>query len=150
MPAFAIRVAHVEVRRDRIVADVCVSEERFVRTTPRLIALLLSQYPHLLEHCCVNDRGATFAAVAASTSMPHLLEHMSIENQVRLEWGRDADSPARGLYVGKTRWIDRAARLARIEMSYADDLVALAALRDATRDLDEALIGRSGVIRPSR
>lgn len=144
----AIRVAHIEVRRDRIVASVVVGEERFAVTTPELISRLLPRYPHLMEHSCVNDRGTTFAAVAANTSTPHLLEHMAIENQALGGASRPLSGPAAsslpasrsaGLFVGKTQWADRAARIARIELSYADDLVALAALRDAARDLDEAL-----------
>lgn len=144
----AIRVAHVEVRRDRIVASVVVGEERFAVTTPELISLLLPRYPHLMEHSCVNGRGTTFAAVAANTSTPHLLEHMAIENQALGNTGRPLSgliaSPllegrAAGLFVGKTQWADRTARIARVEFSYVDDLAALAALRDAARDLDGAL-----------
>lgn len=129
---FAIKVAHVDVRRGRIVAEVVVSDERFARTTPRLVASLLPRYPHLLEHTCANDRGDTFAAVAHNTSTPHLLEHMAIENQV---------SRASGTYVGKTRWASRARLCACVELSYSDDLVALAALRDAAHDLNDALMG---------
>lgn len=162
----AIRVEHVEVRRDRIVARVVVAHERFAYTSPRLIAALLPKYPHLLEHACVNDRGTTFAAVAADTSLPHLLEHMAIENQVRIEEDSAAGflhegdgllAGQRGVaagakpalfaaprfsgqtYVGKTSWTNRAARRARVELNYANDLVALAALRDAVRDLNAAL-----------
>ena len=146
----AVDVLHVQVKRDRIVASVVVADERFAYTTPSLIASLLPAYPHLLEHACVNDRGTTFAAVAHHTSLPHLLEHMAIENQVRAEDERRTATRERGVsaqpgpesgvtYKGKTQWVDRVAREARIELSYADDLVALAALRDAARDLNEAL-----------
>ena len=61
---------------------------------------------------------------------------MAIENQVRTEGERFAKGAT---YVGKTQWESRARRIARIELSYADDLVALAALRDAARDLNEAV-----------
>lgn len=158
--AFAVRIVHIEVRRDRIVASVAVSEERFSHTSSQVIASLLPKYPHLLEHACVNDYGTTFAAVASRTSTPHLLEHMAIENQVRAELANSgdvrppvpqlADSFARksgmtrgegagATYVGKTRWTNRSLRLARVELSYTNDLVALAALRDAARDLNAAL-----------
>lgn len=135
---FAIRVEHVEVRRDRIVAHVSVAEERFSRATPALIARLLPDFPHLLEHSCVNDCGATFSAVAGHTSTPHLLEHLAIEAQARAEAENPEASPA--TYLGKTFWENRAALRARVELSYANDLSALASLRDAARALNAALL----------
>lgn len=139
----ALRVVHIAVKPDRIIAQVEVVDERCAYTTSALIASLLPDYPHLLEHACVNDRGDTFAAVASSTSTPHLLEHMAIENQVRLEgeraqMGGDVFVPG-VTYMGKTQWENRARRRARVELSYADDLVALQALRDAARDLNKAI-----------
>lgn len=157
----AIRIVHITVKPDRVIAQVEVADERHAYTTPSLIAALLPTYPHLLEHACVNDCGTTFGAVAKRTSLPHLLEHMAIENQVRAEG--DAESTIlngqraqaqddvlhrqgpRGAtvppatYMGKTRWTSRARRMAHVELSYVDDLIALAALRDAARDLNAAI-----------
>lgn len=147
MTDFALRISHITVKPDRIVARVEVAEERHARTTPSLIAMLAPAYPHLLEHACVNERGDTFAAVAGDTSLPHLLEHMAIENQVRMEGERFATGAT---YVGKTQWESRVRRIARIELSYADDLVALAALRDAARDLNEAVALMDAGDRPGR
>lgn len=157
----AIRIVHITVKPDRVVAQVEVADERHAYTTPSLIAALLPAYPHLLEHACVNDCGTTFGAVAQRTSLPHLLEHMAIENQVRAEAGaegailNDQSAHAQGnesrrqgvqgaavspaTYMGKTRWTNRARRMAHVELSYVDDLVALAALRDAARDLNAAI-----------
>ena len=157
----AIRIIHITVKSDRVIAQVEVADERHAYTTPSLITALLPAYPHLLEHACVNDCGTTFGAVARRTSLPHLLEHMAIENQVRAEADAEGAIPngqrtqaqgdeshyqgARGAavspatYMGKTRWTDRARRMAHVELSYADDLVALAALRDAARDLNAAI-----------
>ena len=131
-------IDHVEVRRDRIVADATVLDERFAYTCPELIDALIPAYPNLLSHTCVNGEGKTFGAVAADTSLPHLLEHMAIENQVRAEMG--AEKTNHLAYVGKSFWVDRLAMKARIELSYADDLVALAALRDAVRDVNQAAV----------
>ncbi len=129
-------IDHVEVRRDRIVADATVLDERFVHTSPELIDALVPAYPNLLSHTCVNGVGQTFGAVAADTSLPHLIEHMTIENQVRAEMGAEKTSDL--AYVGKSFWTDRSFMKARIELNYTDDLVALAALRDAVRDLNQA------------
>ncbi|MDO5359093.1 MAG: hypothetical protein Q4E80_06935 [Slackia faecicanis] len=129
----AISIEHMTVRPDRVIADVRVGDERFAYTTPTLIAEALGRFPHLLRHTCINDKGPTFSAVANSTALPHLLEHMVIEEQVRLD-GRESAS-----YVGKTSWTDRRRLRARVEVSYADDLVALQAFKTAQEWLDDAL-----------
>lgn len=123
--AVPLLIEHIRVRPDRIVIDVRMRDERCAFTTPDLIASALRRFPHLLRHACVNEKGTTFSAVADDTSLPHLLEHMAIEEQVRLD-GRDEAS-----YVGKTFWTDRRHLKAQVELSYADDLVALRALKNA-------------------
>ncbi len=130
-------IDHVEVRRDRIVADVVVLDERFAYTSSALITVLAPAYPNLLDHTCINGLGKTFGAVAADTFLPHLLEHMAIENQVNAELAAEGGQSATS-YVGKSFWTDRAAMRARVELNYSDDLVALAALRDAVRDVNQA------------
>ena len=133
-----VRIDHVEVRCDRIVADATVLDEHFAYTSPELIDALRLTYPNLLNHTCVNGVGETFDSVATDTSLPHLIEHMAIENQVRFEM--KADKAASDFaYVGKSFWTDRASMKARIELNYANDLVALAALRDAVRDLNQTV-----------
>ena len=132
-----VRINHVEVRYDRIVADASVLDKRFAYTSPELIDTLLSAYPNLLRHTCVNGVGKTFGAVAVHTSLPHLIEHMAIENQVRSDRGTE-NATSGFAYVGKSFWTDRSSMKARIELNYTDDLVALAALRDAVRDVNQA------------
>lgn len=129
----AISIEHMTIRPDRVVAEVRVGSERCAYTAPSLIAAALGRFPHLLRHSCVNDKGPTFSAVADDTSLPHLLEHMVIEEQVRLD-GRESAS-----YVGKTLWTDRRRLRARVEVSYSDDLVALQAFKTAQEWLNEAL-----------
>ncbi len=133
MPGDVVCIEHIAVRRDRIVAEAKVLDGRYAHTTPDLIVALLSTYPHLLEHTCVNGQGRTFGDVAFDTPLPHLIEHMAIENQVRTEQRGRGTS-----FLGKSYWVDRATLRARIELSYANDLVAMAALRDAVRDIDHA------------
>ena len=67
-----------------------------------------------------------------STSIVHLLEHMVIEEQVRI----GGEGP---VYVGKSVWIDRRRLRGRVEVSYVDDLVALRALKAAQEWLDAFL-----------
>ena len=61
------------------------------------------------------------------------MEHMTIEGQARLSSG------AKRLFVGKTSWTNRAKLLARVEISYEDDLVALSSLRAAVLFADYLL-----------
>jgi hypothetical protein len=135
--AAPLSIRRFVVKPDRVCCYVEVCDERYATTTPSLVAQVLRTYPHLLEHTCVNDRGGTFAAVAARTSVAHLVEHMVIEEQTRLE---PPDAPAR-IYTGMTKWVDRDARVARIDVSFADDLVALRAFNRAVDTLNEALQG---------
>lgn len=128
-----LTIEHIRVRPDRIVIDVLVRDERAAFTTPGIIAAALRRFPHLLRHACVNEKGTTFSAVANDTSLPHLFEHMAIEEQVRLD-GRDEAS-----YVGKTFWTDRRRLKAQVEISYADDLVALRALKNVQEWMDANL-----------
>ncbi len=131
-PMRPIGIEHVAVRPDRIVADVRVGDERYASTSPALVAAALRRFPHLLSHACVNGKGSTFAAVADDTSIVHLLEHMVIEEQVRI----GGEGP---VYVGKSVWIDRRRLRGRVEVSYVDDLVALRALKAAQEWLDAFL-----------
>lgn len=133
-----VRIEHIAVRRDRIAADVRLADERYAYTTPDLIASALERFPCLLRHACVNERGTSFGSVACRTSVPHLFEHMVIEEQVR----RAVDESFS--YIGKTRWVNRRFLHARVEVSYEDDLIALAAMRDAQAWLNAALSASFG------
>lgn len=129
-----LRIDSIRVRKDRIIVEVVLDEGR-LRTTRALVESLLPAYPHLLEHVCVNEKGETFGAVAYDTAIPHLLEHMVIEEQVRLE-----ENASPRTYVGKTHWLNRSEPRARIEVSYASDLVALHAFRIASERLNAAMV----------
>lgn len=124
---WALRVEHVTVKRDRIVALVRVAHERYAHTTPAMIADVSALRPHLLDHACVNDKGDTFAAVACDTTLPHLLEHVAIDMQVESAGAQRAGT----LFIGKTSWEHRRSLRARIEMSYANDIEALRCLKEA-------------------
>lgn len=137
LPTWAIRVNDIEVAPDRLIVHVEVSTERFAKTTPALIAALLPDFPTLLQHACVNDKGETFMAVAAGTSTPHLLEHMAIDMQSRMDTSREEIA-----YVGKTAWTSRNARKARIELSYVDQSTARTAIAKSAAALNAALLAR--------
>ena len=118
-------------------------------TSNALVERILRDFPNLPRHACVNEHGRTFGDVMARTPMPHLIEHMIIDLQVReMASAAPAKSapaapapaaPADVPLVGTSEWIDEAAGLARIDVSFADDQVALRALRDAVAALNDAL-----------
>lgn len=102
-------------------------DARFPRyTTPDLACRLAQARPTLPHHTCVNGKGPTFGDVMAHTSLPHVLEHAIIDEQVR-DPATLTDIP----FVGTTEWLDEHAGLARVEVNFADDLIALRALRNA-------------------
>ena len=57
--------------------------------------------------------------------MPHVLEHLVIELQTR------ASDDSQAMFVGTTEWVDEAAGIARVQVSYLDDLQALRSLSEA-------------------
>lgn len=77
-----LRLDAAIVYPDRIELSVLVAHPCFAFSSRSLIDTLVQTHPYLLEHTCKNERGATFAAVAATTSTPHVLEHMIIDNQI--------------------------------------------------------------------
>ena len=129
----AVRVEEVRVLPGRIVAEVLV-DARARTATPELAAALLERFPTLAEHSCVNDEGGTLAAVLDHTSVPHLLEHLVIDLQTR------AAGAADDVFVGTTEWVREREGRARVQVSFTDDLVALRALTQATRLLNELLL----------
>lgn len=149
-----IRVERMEVRRGHLVCRVAFSAAPRT-TSPQLMSHVLAEVPTLARHACVNERGTVFAAVMDCTPLPHLLEHLVVDLQVRAESGRWFALPGAAAgappsmagathdrpIVGTSEWLDEAAGIARIDVSFADDLVALRAMRDSVAFLNELLRG---------
>ena len=129
-----IQVRTITVKTGRLVCDIAIPDERLRFTNPRIAAFVSQTYPDLPDHACVNDCGPVFGAVIERTSMPHLLEHLAISEQAR----RAREGAAS--FVGTSEWVDEFAGLARIQMSFRDDLEALRAFSDATRFLNMAVL----------
>lgn len=130
-----LSITRLVVRADRIVCEVALAPSAPHTTSPALMERVLAAFPTLPHHACVNDAGTTFSAVMTHTSVPHLLEHLVIDLQVR-----SATHATNAVFVGTTEWLDETAGRARIEVNFADDLVALRAFRDATCFLNKAMV----------
>lgn len=147
-----VRIVRLEVMRGHLTCIVELAAGAPRMTSNALVERILRDFPNLPRHACVNEHGRTFGDVMARTPMPHLIEHMIIDLQVR-EMASAAPAasasaapaksapaaPADVPLVGTSEWIDEAAGLARIDVSFADDQVALRALRDAVAALNDAL-----------
>lgn len=130
----AIVVRKMIVRTGRLLCDIEIADPRFRQTTPKLAAFCEGRYSDLVHHACVNEVGNSFGEVIEATSVPHLLEHITISEQVRASDGTSAT------FAGTTEWTDEAAGLARVQVAFKDDLVALRAFNEAVNFLNTAVL----------
>ncbi len=154
-----VRITRLEVRRGHLTCTVAFAPAVPRFTSKALVSRVLPSFPALPRHACVNGSGRTFGDVIECTPVPHLLEHMVVDLQVR-EMAKGAAAAAAPIsspgapaapsaaanipIIGTSEWIDEAAGIARIDASFADDQIALRALRDAVRALNDALAVMEG------
>ena len=129
-----LKVERIVIEGNRMKVDVALQSGAPHRTDQAIAGRALEAVPSLGLHACVNSAGPTFASVIQNTSIPHLLEHLIIDRQVR-----DDATLTEQSFVGATEWVDERAGKAHIEMSFFDDLVALRALKGAVAQLEEIL-----------
>ena len=134
----AIRIQKIRIGHGiaRCYLELAVDTPRY--TNPDLIASVVRDHPDLPRHACVNSVGPLFGDVIDRTSIPHLFEHLVIDQQV-------ADEPE-GLdrqvtYTGTTEWLDEERGLALVCVSFRDDLCVLRAMGDTAAYLN-ALISQ--------
>ena len=134
-PPAPIAVERITVKKDRMALLVRLSPACPRVTDDALARRLLAAVPTLARHSCVNDVGPIFGCVIASTSLPHVFEHLVIDAQVRA-----CASFTDITFVGTTEWLDERAGLARVEVNFADDLIALRAVNDALAYLNGEVV----------
>lgn len=144
-----LTVERIAVRDDRLSLLVRVVPASARYTTPDFARRLVTAAPTLPHHTCINDEGCTFASVMGHTPVPHALEHAIIDEQVRLT-AAASPAPAESAYaeadvpfLGTTEWLDERNGLARVEVSFQDDLLALQALDAAIALIRECLGART-------
>lgn len=126
MPLLAIE--QIEVAEKHLEARVRVVDLDRMRTsvTPQLPERALTLLPGLGRHSCENDAAKRFIAELHDTEVPHLLEHVTVELMAL------AGSP-RSLRA-QTVWdfARNGQGVFHVRIAFDDDLVAIAALREAT------------------
>lgn len=128
-----LAVERVAIERDRMALLVRVAGGPAAHLSPEAAARLLQARPHLAEHACLNAQGEPFGAILDRTSLPHILEHLVIDFQAEF------DDRSAATFVGTTEWLNEREGLARVEVNFTDDLIALAALK-AARALMEGMV----------
>lgn len=132
----AVSVELVRILRGRLSLLVRMAPYAPHDVSPALLAAALRRWPSLPFHACANEVGPVFGDVMASTSVPHLLEHLIIDEQAR-----DLATPSDLILAGTTEWVDKEGGLARVEVNFADDLAALRALREALAFVNKEMVG---------
>lgn len=141
----AMTVERVLFRRDRMIILVRVPEGPSAHLTPEARDHVLAARPSLARHTCLNAEGKPFGAILQHTSLPHVLEHLIIDFQAEFSRapGNDPATRAPLTFVGTTEWLDEHGGLARIEVNFTDDLIALDALKRARALMDEGMVRKS-------
>lgn len=134
-----IAVRRITVERDRLVCEVCVPRPQFRYSSVNLAILVKAAYPDIVRHACVNEVSNRFVDVIDATSVPHMLEHLAIDEQIHA-------SVAAERLVGATEWTCEQKGEAVIQLAFVDDLEALRAFKRALSFLNKSLAGLTGGI----
>lgn len=135
----ALALEEVVAERGRVEARVRVVDPAFMRTSavPEFAERLLALLPNLVRHRCECDSPRGIRAELSDTETAHAFEHVALEVMAL------AGSP-RSLR-GETAWdFARDGRgVFRVSLEYADEQVAIAAVRIASDVIDYACFGTS-------
>ena len=146
VPGF--RITRLHVRRGRL--DILTSTPlALLHVGEDVAARMLQLLPNLRNHVCVHTRagGGTFGSELVGTELAHLFEHVVIELQAQAHGAAAAAGtpPQAPQLIGHTSWAEELAvtgpqghALMRTTVTFADDLVALQAAKDAAELLNWA------------
>ena len=121
-----LQITNIVVKKFRIICTVHLSNFKY--SNEAIKTTLLEKMPTLAAHKCKNSKGKNFVDVMDSTSLAHVLEHMIIDIQTK--------HTDKALF-GTTEWIDEQSGIAKIELTYTDDIVCLSAINEASKLLNE-------------
>lgn len=123
-----VQITNIVVKKFRIICSVKLNSIKY--SNEEIKVALLEKMPTLAAHKCKNSKGKNFAEVLASTSLAHILEHMIIDIQSKA---------TNDLLLGTTQWIDENSGIAKIELSYTDDIVCISAIKEASELLNRII-----------
>lgn len=111
------------------------------RTTNRELAnCVISKYPSICAHACVNSKGSHFGDVIAHTSVPHLFEHITIEEQLAQTKGlQNSEALISSHFVGSTE-LSKDRKNATVEISFFDDIICVRAIHSALNTVNSLLL----------
>ena len=116
---------------DRAIFIVQVKPSRPCYTDQEIAQWVRQAYPELEYHQCLNEWEEPLWNALSHTSMPHVLEHILITEQVR---STDEDDSTQ--FLGTTRWLNEAEGIARIDVHYTSDIMVLEAYKQALNFLE--------------
>ena len=142
MPSF--RITRLRVRRGRL--DILTATPlALLHVSEDVARRILQLLPNLRNHVCVHTRagGDTFGSELVGTELAHLFEHVVIELQAQAQC--EAAAGGGPQFIGHTSWAEELAvtgpqghALMRTTVTFANDLVALQAAKDAAELLNWA------------
>ena len=141
----SIKLTSIVFKENRALIKVQVEgcltpEERVV-----LKQLLYNRYPKIKEHSCKNSHGPRFDDCVETTSIPHILEHIILEElkETASPCRLDPSTPLRSAQDDVTLFVAKTSNLgggvAKIELKYYDDISTLQAIKRAASSLNEML-----------
>lgn len=123
-----ISVKSINVKKFRIVCIVEVANN-YLYSNDKIKDKLLKICPTLLYHKCKNSHNNNFIDELGSTMLPHVFEHLIIDLQIKELSNKTITCNQQ--ILGTSQWINKDNGLAKVELSYVDDLLALKAIKEA-------------------
>lgn len=128
----SVKVTDITVNKYRLIVRVQLGNTRY--SSCKIKEKLLKNNPTLALHKCKNDSGDKFIDILDKTSLAHVLEHLIIDFQIKY---LENSAMSKKSIFGTTEWIDKDKGLARIDLSYADDVIAIKAINSAEELLNK-------------
>lgn len=129
-------VKEINVKKYRIICLVVVQLEH-AYSNEIFAQKLLKIMPTLASHKCKNSSNNSFFEEIKKTSLAHVFEHIVIDLQIKyLSENGCAENTS---ILGTTEWFNKNQGMSKVELSYCDDLLALKAIKEAEKLINQLL-----------
>ncbi len=134
-----IEVTDICFKTDCVQIDVKMNTVLTTHQRENLREFLAESYPNIEAHDCRNSKGPKFGDCIQTTSVPHIFEHVILEECRRFSQPQKVSDIGfkSKPFVGKTTNLGE--NLAKIELKYYDDIFMLKAINRATHSLNNML-----------